>query len=85
MKEAQGKYGVRNIWTIDCLSYIKKTIEYLFEVVLKHYGEICVNVDNILFYFKLFIGISGYVFMVFCISMSMVYFIGNTPLNLYDR
>ena len=73
------------------VSYIKKTIEYFFTKnnVIKWRWNIivqnCVKMDNIFCFFMLIIGVLGYIFKRFCISMGIALFIGNAPLRFYLR
>ena len=73
------------------VSYIKKTIEYFFtknKVIKWHWSIMvknCVKMDNIFCFFMLIIGVSGYIFKKFCISMGIALFIGNSPLRFYLR
>ena len=45
----------------------------------------CVKVDNIFCYFMLIIGVLGYIFKMFYISVGMAIFIGSAPLIFYHR
>ena len=70
--------------------WIKKTIEYFFtkNKVIKWHQNImvknCVKMDNKFCCFMLIIGVLGYIFKMFCISVGMALFIGNVPLKFYE-
>ena len=91
LKEVQGKYEVRNVWTTDSrilykennriFLYKNKVIKWHWNIVVKNW----VKIDNIFCFFMIIFGVSGYIFKKFCISMGIALFIGNVPLRFYLR
>ena len=73
------------------VSYTRKTIKYFFtenKVIKWHWNIMvknCVKIDNIFCFFMLIIGVLGYIFKMFCISMGIALFIGNPHLRFYLR
>ena len=71
------------------VSCIKKTIEYFFtknKVTKWHWNimvKYCVKMDNRFCCFMLIIGVLGYIFKMFCISVGMALYIGNASLKFY--